>query len=149
MKKLNPFKAISSLTHKKIFRGSSESGMSLVEILIVLTLVGGLFTLIFGRVFGGRDRANIKGTHVIMKNISDTIREYKGDVGTYPPTLEALQERPSKAKGWMGPYDVDTKDAWKNEIKYTVEGKKFTLTSAGSSEEFGDKKDIVVTFPNK
>lgn len=80
---------------------SNSKGMSLIEILIVITLIGLAGSFIAGKVFdslaeGERDSAKIQ-----IRNLMDRLNEFKRHCGMYPSTdqgLEALVNKPTSGK---------------------------------------------------
>jgi len=104
-----------------------RSGMSLLEILIVLSIMAVLIAIIAPRILGSQKKADIKATKLQISNIEEALKLYAADNRTFPNTEEgiiALFEAPSdekRAKNWDGPYfdgDGAPVDPWGNEFKY-------------------------------
>ena len=150
MKFYHAFKLHLVTFHKSIFGKNSKAGMSLVEIIIVLGLLGTVFLFMFNKLGQKGERAEKQATVIIMRDMAQTITDYKHDVGSYPKELKALTEKPQGAHGWMGPYTKENfVDAWKEEIIYRLEagGEKFTLISKGPSKKLGTKDDLTRVYP--
>jgi general secretion pathway protein G len=123
----------------------NNKGFSLIEILIVLALVGGIVALIASRVGGAQQNANKKQTEIIMRAVMDQLELFNNDCGSYPTTeqgLTALVKKPSGDPGcesWgPAPYaKEEPKDAWKNKFGYESDGTDFEITSFGKNKRPG------------
>ncbi len=121
----------------------SNKGFSLIEILIVLALVGGIVALIATRVGGAQDNANRKQSVIIMRQVMDQLELYNNDCGSYPTTeqgLIALVKKPGEACESWGPAPYakeEPKDAWKNKLNYESDGTEFEITSYGKNKRPG------------
>jgi general secretion pathway protein G len=124
-----------------------ERGMTLLEIIIVVALVGGLMTFIIGGIAGGTRTARERETGLAFGQLRSSLQMYKLAAGRFPTTeqgLSALVEKPSDVKGWRGPY-VEPEllnDAWGVAITYESDGRKIQFTSAGDDGEFGTDDDL-------
>jgi general secretion pathway protein G len=117
-----------------------RSGMSLLEILIVLSIMAVLIAIIAPRILGSQKKADIKATKLQISNIEEALKLYAADNRTFPNTEEgiaALFEAPAdekRAKNWEGPYfdgDGVPVDPWGNEFK-------FEYPSTHGSRDFPD-----------
>ena len=120
--------------------GANARGMTLIEILIVLALVGGLLAIIGSQVFSRFDTAKVRETKIIISNVSQSIQLYYTDCGSYPPSLEALVEQgQSDCKSWgPNPYLKDfPKDSWNTDLLYENTGSSFILRSLGKDKKEG------------
>ena len=141
---------IRKLLPPKVMRNSSK-GMTLIEILIVVALLGGLMAIIVTNLSDSAESARIDQTRIQFGTISQALQIYRLNVGRYPTTeqgLNALLEKPSNARRWRGPYTEEAKlrDPWGEEIQYElISGKKYKLTSLGPGGVLGDEDDI--TYP--
>lgn len=121
----------------------SNKGFSLIEILIVLALVGGIVALIASRVGGAQDNANRKQTEIIMRQVMDQLELYNNDCGSYPTSeqgLVALVKKPGDACESWGPAPYakeEPKDAWKNKFEYVSDGTEFEIISYGKGKRPG------------
>lgn len=116
-------------------------GMTLVEILIVLTIIGGLFALIGSKVSDQYNKANVKGTRILMGQVAGALNVYSTDCNKLPSTLDALVKNPgeSECADWSAPYlkEKQIKDAWGNSFIYQANEGEFTLKSLGRDNREG------------
>ncbi|MCC7328453.1 MAG: type II secretion system major pseudopilin GspG [Burkholderiales bacterium] len=128
-------------------------GMTLIEILVVLVLIGIVMGIVGGNFLGKGEKAKGDAAKIEINQIGQTLDLYKLEVGRYPTTQEGLQAlitAPSGVTNWNGPYwkSASTpKDPWGNEYKYTSPGTKgaYEIISYGAdAREGGDgpNKDI-------
>ncbi|MEY4615389.1 MAG: hypothetical protein RJB66_349 [Pseudomonadota bacterium] len=132
----------------------NSRGMTLVEILIVLAIVGTLMAVIGGNVMGKFEKAKRKTTGIILENVSNAIQTYNSDCGKLPPTLGALIENPGAECADWGPEPYIKKDmlkdAWKHDLVYETDGGNFTLKSLGKDgREGGSKNDKDIYYDEK
>lgn len=121
-----------------------EKGMSLVEIIIVITLLGTVMTLVLTNLTGQSDNAKIDATKIAMAQVEQKLQLYKIHNYKYPDGIQDLLVQPSGAKKWRGPYIEEKKltDPWGQEYDLQKDGKKFKIISAGPDAEFGTEDDI-------
>jgi general secretion pathway protein G len=128
-------------------------GMTLIEILVVLTLIGIVMGIVGGNYLGQGEKAKAKAARIEIEQIGQTLDLFKLEVGRYPTTQEGLQAlitAPSGMPNWNGPYwkkSTLPKDPWTNEYKYASPGQHgaYDLWSYGADgKEGGDaaNKDI-------
>ena len=127
--------------------GTREAGMSLIEIIIVMALMGGLMVVIVGTITKSAANARVKETELAFGQLRSALQMYKLQANRYPTSeqgLKALLEKPADAKSWRGPYCEPEllKDAWGNEIQYDSDGRTLAFHSAGDDGEFGDADDV-------
>ena len=125
---------------KKLKRINNQSGMTLIEILIVLAIVAGMGTLLFQGVFKNFFKSQVSETKIIMGKVSQALQLYYVDCGSYPSSLDGLLDNQGgECRSW-GPeayLDKYPEDAWKNEIIYEVSGNSFVLRSLGADKKEG------------
>ncbi len=106
-----------------------KSGFTLMEILLVMALLGGLVVLGFNQVGRMLDDGNADIARIFVNDtMKASLFRYRIDNGRYPNTeegLNALLTAPSGASNWKGPYmDAVPKDPWGKEYQYISPGKK-------------------------
>jgi general secretion pathway protein G len=118
---------------------AAQSGFSLIEIIIVVVLIGGIVAFAATRILGGSDRAKVNLAKAQVQTIAEKVQQYEQDTGTLPPTLNALVQ--SDASGWLGPYAkaAELNDPWNHPFAYKTpgEGKPFDLMSLGKDGKPG------------
>ena len=118
----------------------SQQGFSLLEIIIVLVLIGGILVLVGSRVMGGADSGKVKLAQSQLQTLSGKVENYQLDTGRFPTQLSDLVTNPG-APGWLGPYakESDLQDPWKNPIDYRLPGQtqRFDLISLGADGKVG------------
>ena len=130
-----------SLTRSPAAR-ALQRGMSLIEIIIVIVLIGIVLTFVGSRILGGKDRAQAKLAASQVQTLAQKIEQYKDDVGRYPTSLSDLATAPQGSAGWLGPYakEGELRDPWGNAISYKApgeEGRPFDLIMLGKDGKPG------------
>ncbi len=138
-------------------RGKSRTarlrGMTLIEILVVLVLIGVVMGIVGGNFIGQGENAKRKAAKIEIEQIGQTLDLFKLEVGRYPSSQEGLQallSAPAGVSNWNGPYWKKAtlpKDPWGNEYKYVAPGQHgaYDIVSLGADgKEGGDgaNKDI-------
>lgn len=129
---------------------SNQKGMTLLEIMVVLVILGGLATVLVGTVMNRLGSANIRQAKIQIGEYVKNLDMYYTDCGQYPTTeegLNALVQAPSSCSNWgPEPYVKRiNKDPWKNDLVYESDGGTFTLKSLGKDRReggSGEGKDI-------
>jgi general secretion pathway protein G len=125
----------------------SQRGMSLVEILIALTLLGVAGTFVVSSVFDNLREGEIQSTKIQIQKLGDILRDYRRKCGAYPTSeqgLDALVNAPTTGKeckryppnGFIENGKIP-RDPWDNEFEYESTGKKYTIISYGPDGEEG------------
>ncbi len=142
--------------HKRTRR---HSGFTLLEILIVITILGILASLVAVKLMDRPGEARIMKARLDIQTIENALKLYRLDNSAYPSTeqgIRALVERPSLGrvpKKWReGGYlekSAEPRDPWGNEFLYLSPGihnRDFDLWSYGADgEEGGEGEDADVT----
>ena len=132
-----------------------ERGMTLIEILVVLVLIGVVMGIVGSKFIGQGEEAKRKAAKIEINQIGNTLDLFKLEVGRYPTTSEGLQAlitAPSGATNWNGPYWKNAtlpKDPWGNEYKYSspsTHGGAYDIISLGADgREGGEGPDKDIT----
>lgn len=104
-------------------RRASERGMTLIEIMVVLVIIGLIATAVGVNVVGQQKDANIRKAKADVANIaSQGVDAYKVMRGRYPSTEEGLQVLITE--GFLKPNDQTGKlvDPWQKEYIYLFPG---------------------------
>ena len=116
-------------------RGRRRTGITLIEMLVVVTIIA-LFAAVVGTtMFKKTDQARVTAAKLQISNFMDALGQYKLDTGNFPTTeqgLNALRVKPEGVNNWNGPYlpkDVPL-DQWGHPFVYKYPG------------EHGDEPDI-------
>ncbi len=126
-----------------------QAGMTIIEILIVIALIGTIMTIVMTNVIKSSDEAKVDLAKIAASQLENALRLYKLNNNKYPTTdegLGALLQAPAGAKNWRGPYtEADKlKDPWGNDFGYESTGNKaFKIRSAGLDAEMNTEDDVV------
>jgi general secretion pathway protein G len=114
----------------------SQAGITLIEMLVVVTIIALFVGLVGVNIFKRADEAKVTATRAQIANLMNALGLYKLDTGLYPPTtvgLEALRVKPEGINNWAGPYlqkEVPL-DGWNRPYLYKYPG------------EHGDDPDLI------
>lgn len=103
-------------------------GFTLIEILVVVTIIGILAVLIVPKVMSRPDEARVVAARQGISAIQQALRMYKMDNTRYPTTeqgLQALVSKPTIAPiptNWKGYLDSVPKDPWGHPYQYLQPG---------------------------
>lgn len=118
---------------------AAQGGFSLIEIILVVVLIGGIVAFAATRILGGGDRAKANLAKAQVQTLAEKVQQYEMDTGTLPDSLSALVS--SDAPGWLGPYakESELKDPWNHAFDYRVPGddQPFALVSYGKDGQAG------------
>ncbi|HEV2318999.1 MAG TPA: type II secretion system major pseudopilin GspG [Verrucomicrobiae bacterium] len=127
---------------------SHAPAFTLVEMLLVVTIIGILAGLVIPRIIHrSEDARKIRVKADIDGGIKATIGAFEVDNGCFPKSLQDLLQQPSYAKSWKGPYlDKLPIDPWNNPYVYYYPGKhkpdSYDLLSVGPDGKEGTDDDI-------
>jgi general secretion pathway protein G len=127
-------------THRSNLR-NGQKGMTLLEIMIVVAILGLLATVVVTNLMGTLDNAKIGTTQTKIASVEQAIQMYYTQVSEYPDSLKDLINPP----GGFKPYVKSMpKDSWKKELIYKRSSgdKPFVVYSVGPDGSKGTKDDI-------
>lgn len=120
---------------------AAQSGFSLIEIIVVVVLIGGIVAFAASRILGGGDRAKVKLAQAQVQTLAEKVQQFQMDTGALPADLNALVAAPSGVAGWLGPYakQGDLNDPWMHPMQYKApgEGRPFDIVSLGADGQPG------------
>ena len=126
---------------------ADQSGLTLIELTIVIVILGILATFIAPRVMDAPHKARVAKAQIEIGNLKTALDLYAVQIGDYPTTeqgLEALWRAPSPIpQNWTGPYIQSQTfvDPWNNPYVYrspgTHEGYDYDLYSLGKDGKVG------------
>ena len=124
----------------------SQSGFSLIEMLIVIALMALVGTFVATNVIRKFDKAKVDATKIQIKQLGVILDDFRRVCGFYPTTeqgLDALIKAPAgrecknyDPEGFIKEKKVP-KDAWNNDFIYESDGNKYTLKSLGRDNKAG------------
>src|SRR3954468_11788200 len=86
---------------------ASEAGFTLVEMLVVITIIGLIMGLVGPRVLNYLSESKVKAAKIQMQSFASALDLFSLDAGRYPSSSEGLvaliRQTPGIA-GWNGPY---------------------------------------------
>ena len=88
-------------------RRAAQAGFTLVEMLVVITIIGLIMALVGPRVLGYLGESKVKAAKIQIESFSAALDLFYLDNGRYPASnegLTALIQRPASASAWNGPY---------------------------------------------
>ena len=117
-------------------RKRGTAGVTLIEMLVVVTIIGLFVALVGPKLWSNVDKAKITAARAQIQNFMGALGTYKLDNGNFPTTeqgLKALREKPAESAEWNGPYMPQEipKDPWGHDYVYKFPG------------DHGDEPDLV------
>jgi general secretion pathway protein G len=135
----------------------SEAGFTLVEILVVITIIGLIMSLVGPRVLSYLSDSKVKTARIQIQGFSAALDLYYLDNGRYPTSTEglgALAQRPDGASTWNGPYlngNSVPKDPWGRPYVYKFPGQQgpYDIVSLGPEGREGDSSVVAATVTGR
>ena len=130
---------------RKARQDTAQSGFTLVEILVVITIIGLIMGLVGPRVLGYLGESKVKAAQIQIESFSSALDLFYLDAGRYPSTAEgltALVRRPGGTTSWNGPYLKNGQvpnDPWGHPYIYRAPGERgaYDIISYGSDGQEG------------
>jgi len=123
----------------------SQAGFTLVEILVVITIIGLIMALVGPQVLRYLTDSKVKAAKIQIESFSSALDLLFLDIGRYPTTAEsltALVQRPGNIAAWNGPYlkgGIVPVDPWGAPYVYRAPGQRaaYEMVSYGSDGQQG------------
>jgi general secretion pathway protein G len=130
-------------TIPKRLRG--QSGFTLIEILVVITIIALIMSLVGPRVLNYLGESKVKAARIQIQSFGSALDLFNLDTGRYPTTSEgltALVQSPGTIPSWNGPYlkgGVVPNDPWGKSYVYRSPGEHgpYDIMSYGSDGQEG------------
>jgi general secretion pathway protein G len=126
-------------------RRRSEGGFTLIEILVVITIIALIMSLVGPRVLNYLGESKVKAAKIQIQSFGSALDLFNLDTGRYPTTgegLTALVQSPGTIPAWNGPYlkgGVVPNDPWGKAFVYRSPGEHgpYDIMSYGSDGQEG------------
>ena len=113
-----------------------QAGVTLIEMLVVVTIIALFAALVAPRMLRRSDTARITAARAQINSFMTALGAYKLDTGLFPTTeqgLQALRVKPQGVNQWEGPY-------LPQEIPVDPWGRPYVYKYPG---EHGDEPDVI------
>ena len=122
-----------------------EAGFTLVEMLVVISIIGLIMGLVGPRVLNYLTESKAKAAKIQIESFSSALDLFYLDTGRYPSTSEglgALAQRPGSIAAWNGPYlknGLVPEDPWGHPYQYRSPGQHgaYDIVSYGTDGQEG------------
>ena len=126
-------------------RSAATAGFTLVEVLVVITIIALIMGLIGPRVLNYLTESKAKAAKIQIESLASALDLYFLDAGRYPNTsegLSALIQHPAGTNGWNGPYlrgNAVPNDPWGRPYVYRSPGQHgpYDIISYGADGQEG------------
>ena len=123
----------------------AELGFTLVEMLVVITIIGLIMGLVGPRVLNYLSESKVKAAKIQMQSFASALDLFNLDAGRYPSSAEGLAAlvRPTPGvAAWNGPYlkgGAVPNDPWNSPYLYRAPGEHgaYDIISLGSDGQEG------------
>lgn len=140
------------MSERKNITCKPNSGVTILEILVVLAIIALLASIVAPRVIGQLGKAKSQAAALQINNLVAAVQLFYIDTGRYPSEAEGLPALfiSANTDGWNGPY-LDKasalQDPWARDYIYSLgdAGTGFTIISLGKDGALGgigEDKDL-------
>ncbi len=121
----------------KLRSRSGEAGLTLVELIAVILLIGVLMGVVAKNIFGNTEAAKAKANELKMNQLKGSLQNYKLQFNKYPSSLECLTKSCPETKGKLFTATTeadDLLDVWGNPYIYKTEngGRSISIQTLGA-----------------
>ncbi|MBX2812821.1 MAG: type II secretion system major pseudopilin GspG [Myxococcales bacterium] len=124
----------------------NRRGLTLIEILVVVAILGIIAGVVGVNVFDQMAEAQVDLTRTQIKNIGDALEIYKMKIGKYPNSAEGLEVLANPPKGRKAMMQTIPRDPWGEAFIYTNPAQhntgRFDIFSKGPDQQSGTDDDI-------
>ncbi len=136
-------------------RAPRNAGFTLVEIMVVMTIIGLLMALVAPNILRNLRKAEQGTARAQVANLSSALDQFRMDCGRYPSTQEglgALMQKPVGLDRWDGPYlnkNAVPGDPWGRAYQYRSPGEGgrpydvYSLGADNSPGGAGENADVM------
>lgn len=118
-----------------------SEGFTLVELLLVITILGILAAMVVPQFSGQGESARIATTRSSISGIGTALQTYEVEIGHFPDSLDDLTVA-TKTRGALLKKD-NLADAWGNQFLYTKKQNfEYEIRSAGPDGQMNTDDDI-------
>ena len=120
----------------------NQRGMTLLEIMIVIAILGLLATVVVQNLVGNLENSKIRTAQLKINGIGNAVNNYFATVGEYPNSLNDLVNPPDGLNSFL---KTVPKDPWGHPFQFKLKGSgadPFEVISVGPDGQKGSKDDI-------
>ncbi len=122
-----------------------SQGFTLIEVVIVVTIIAFIATLSFQNLLHALDRGRHSSTLADMREVAMALERFAVDHQSYPRVRDIEALRPALEPKYIK--QLPSTDGWRHPLVYEVKGPgmTYTLSSPGKDGEFQDETTVEVT----
>ena len=115
-------------------------GFTLVEMLLVMTIIGLLAAVVVVQFGNIGERARINATRASISSINTAVQTFEIMAGSYPKSLEELTAPVGDNPGLLKKEALV--DAWGQPFQIKFSGKTYEIRSSGPDKQMGNDDDL-------
>ena len=117
----------------------SERGLTLVEIMVVLIIIGLMWAAFGKKLFGAGDKMKAQLTSSMLTQLKGDIEQFKLRYNKLPTSLRDLTEcNDVTGPGCVPITNADAlKDSWGNDFRYETNGRVYKIKTLGADGQDG------------